>query len=143
MKLPCPPHQSSSRARQLAPRRATSGRCGPRCCRRLPGPPPSVCQAPVPRVPGSGRQLAAPKCPEEQPGCQRRHVLSGWSWVPRAGALARSPKHVPSRRPRGPWPRASCTNFPGRGRGEPRRPGYPGLTCAPVVNFQGHAQDVD
>lgn len=59
----------------------------------------------------------------------------------------RGRRRVPERAPRHPRqsrPRASCTNFPGRGKGERRGPGRPGLTCAQVVvDFQGHPQDVD
>jgi hypothetical protein len=63
--------------------------------------------------------------------------------APRRGGCPRASGARGPARPRRARPRASCTNFPGRGRGG-RGPRCPGLTCAQiVVDLQGHPQDVD
>lgn len=103
--------------------------------------------APPPRGRGAGKAAGRshtdcePRSPAPPPEAPRpRRVAAG---VQCAGPGA-SPSARPASRPRQPRPRASCTNFPGRGRGERRGPGGPGLTCAQVVvDFQGHPQDVD
>lgn len=80
------------------------------------GPAPSRVRAPPPRGGGAAAREGRP-APAEQRGRPKRRV---------PGGRPRRPERGPERAP-APRPRASCTNFPGGGRGGRRGPAAPAL----------------